>query len=630
MSAYLKYLKYKNKYLMLKMQIAGGIETAKQTFISSLFIEEKPFDITGEMQRAIDMNNDDYMRYINSNNGMDFAQAFTKKQRKVIKIKRDLFNKSRVFELFSKNIRQDMEKGFINHYDVLNTEESLEMIFNLIKDKLSKYFPTNINNYVDFIIESYLNNSFHIVEGMSSSFKDNKDNIDKDNIVLFQQLIEKYNKILNNNAYIVSLDMFRDFMLEFKSFNNFKSLHEFNTYMNSDMINNIITEITRRDDEQLKTKDKHKKRALKLENYKTKPIYESEFIVIYKPTNDREAKYHGQHTKWCTAGDKDNLFNDYDDYGPLYVIQKVGGLPSDKYQLHVASNGFVDSEDKKVNMSIFFKDVIRGDNSAILFIYNLLIDSIINISNDFLNINTQGIFNDFIENAIKIVKIDIEKDFKIKLDQVLGATDMSKITSLNIKTKMNYVPNLIASYFSDNLKVLKKLNIDTSAIDLYKELLSQCINLEKLILHIDSPLNDVLEKLTKITYLDLNIGDNHLGDSLTNLTELRDLVLNNYNQPLGDSLRNLTKLQGLDLNEYNQPLGNSLLNCVELNELQLSSEYILNNFSDFEKILKPLQKLKRLTIDSQNKTRLNEKYVNKIYNIIRKIIGNIDINVLYE
>jgi len=41
--------------------------------------------------------------------------------------------------------------------------------------------------------------------------------------------------------------------------------------------------------------------------------------------------------------------------------------------------------------------------------------------------------------------------------------------------------------------------------------------------------------------------------------------------------------------------------------------------------LPPLQKLKLLTIDSRDKKRLNEKYVNKIYNIIRKIIGNIDI-----
>jgi hypothetical protein len=45
------------------------------------------------------------------------------------------------------------------------------------------------------------------------------------------------------------------------------------------------------------------------------------------------AKYYGQGTRWCTAAANDNMFNEYFDRGPLFVIiPKYPIYPGDKYQ----------------------------------------------------------------------------------------------------------------------------------------------------------------------------------------------------------------------------------------------------------------------------------------------------------
>ena len=124
--------------------------------------------------------------------------------------------------------------------------------------------------------------------------------------------------------------------------------------MNSEIFNDIIDHINKSNAKQEEKQRKKKERALLLEQYKTKPIYESETITIYHPTNENESKYHGQNTKWCTSGDTVNLFTTYNNDGPLYVIQKKDGKVTDKYQLHVAKQEFKNADKDQTNVTIPF------------------------------------------------------------------------------------------------------------------------------------------------------------------------------------------------------------------------------------------------------------------------------------
>ena len=49
----------------------------------------------------------------------------------------------------------------------------------------------------------------------------------------------------------------------------------------------------------------------------------SSFLGI--PLTERASKELGRGTKWCTSGDKDNAFNDYNDRGELYVWRDRNG-----------------------------------------------------------------------------------------------------------------------------------------------------------------------------------------------------------------------------------------------------------------------------------------------------------------
>ncbi len=599
MSSYFKYLKYKNKYLQLKMQIGSGINTAKKTFIDTLYFEDPHFDIRQEMKTVIDMPNDEYAAYIALNDGQDFAAAFNKAERRIIKIERGLLIKRHTFELFKTNIINDR---IIDNVE--NTKEALENIFNLIKDKLILYFPDEIDKYIDFIIQVYLNNSFNIVKDNPSSITDNID--------VFKQLTIKYNKIVNNIDFIISIDAFKEFTLN--KINSFNSLSDLYIYMNSNIINNIISRIDKRDAAQ----ERMKQRALRLEKYKTEPIYKSQNIVIYKPTTENESKYHGQNTKWCTSGDIDNAFDEYYDEGPLYIIEKVDGLKTDKYQLHVESDSFKNSYDNDVDMEMFFNDIIKKNKFDILFLYNIFLENITIISGNSFNIEIGTLFDDFIKLAVKYVEINIENDIETYLKNKLSKMDMSIITSLNIQLNYPKIFDLITHLFSNNLRSLR---IYTEILYPFDRLLSNCINLEKLTLHINSQLNDVLLKLTKLTYLNLDIGENKLQEdvfkNMTNLTELtiynyksslgrtlrnltgnglKELYLHNYNEPLGDSLLDCHNLDVIVLAKYEGPLFESLKNCKILTHITLSPQYILNHYDDFKKLVIHLTEITYISI----------------------------------
>lgn len=68
-------------------------------------------------------------------------------------------------------------------------------------------------------------------------------------------------------------------------------------------------------------------------------------VKIIQLASEAAAVYFGRGTKWCTAANEDNRFQQYNEDGPLFVII-VGGK---KYQLHIESGQFMNDLDQQLS-----------------------------------------------------------------------------------------------------------------------------------------------------------------------------------------------------------------------------------------------------------------------------------------
>ena len=79
-------------------------------------------------------------------------------------------------------------------------------------------------------------------------------------------------------------------------------------------------------------------------------VFENDKVRIVVPEDQNAACYYGQGTRWCTAArTSSNYFNHYNKDGPLYILlPKQPKHDGEKYQLHFASEQFMDENDYTV------------------------------------------------------------------------------------------------------------------------------------------------------------------------------------------------------------------------------------------------------------------------------------------
>ena len=71
-----------------------------------------------------------------------------------------------------------------------------------------------------------------------------------------------------------------------------------------------------------------------------KEILNNNEVRIIRPLDEESSKYYGQGTRWCTAADKNCMFIDYADRGPLYIIiPKQPEYDGEKYQIWFDEEG---------------------------------------------------------------------------------------------------------------------------------------------------------------------------------------------------------------------------------------------------------------------------------------------------
>ena len=84
-------------------------------------------------------------------------------------------------------------------------------------------------------------------------------------------------------------------------------------------------------------------------------IHSGNGVTIHHIKTKEAACSYGARTKWCTAGEKDNMFDSYNKRGPIYVIQHQGR----KYQFHTKSKQFMDEKDKPVEFKDLHPDITK-------------------------------------------------------------------------------------------------------------------------------------------------------------------------------------------------------------------------------------------------------------------------------
>ena len=101
--------------------------------------------------------------------------------------------------------------------------------------------------------------------------------------------------------------------------------------------------------------------------------------MLLTPKTEEAAKYYGKNTRWCTAAENNNYFDQYNKDGPLYILinKKV---PDEKYQFHFQTEQYMDSRDSAINALMYDKfpekvldklvELAKKNNAAIEFIIN--------------------------------------------------------------------------------------------------------------------------------------------------------------------------------------------------------------------------------------------------------------------
>lgn len=92
-----------------------------------------------------------------------------------------------------------------------------------------------------------------------------------------------------------------------------------------------------------------------IENAPSKNRGQSETVLdnaevrIIVPHDETAACYYGQGTQWCTAAKNNNMFNRYNQQGPMYIfLPKNPEYDGEKYQVHFSSGQYMDETDNPI------------------------------------------------------------------------------------------------------------------------------------------------------------------------------------------------------------------------------------------------------------------------------------------
>ena len=82
-------------------------------------------------------------------------------------------------------------------------------------------------------------------------------------------------------------------------------------------------------------------------------VLDTENVLVIHPKTMEAAQYYGKGTRWCTSAINNNLFDSYNNDGPLYII--IDKSTNKKYQIHFETYSIMDAQDNKVDVKEFIE-----------------------------------------------------------------------------------------------------------------------------------------------------------------------------------------------------------------------------------------------------------------------------------
>ena len=285
-------------------------------------------------------------------------------------------------------------------------------------------------------------------------------------------------------------------------------------------------------------------------------IFRGERAYVVNPKSKASAIYYGQGTTWCTANKNHNMFEYYNEQGPIYIIIDRHDN-NRRYQLHDAGKEYRDklqTENKNISLDILcdqYPDILEKIDKGYVTGYRFVFDPAITFQvavNDYYdeatNFRLIKDYNNSIHCSNDIIKYDLKNSQQI-IDS--DSTNLDKTTHLTFDLLLNkQVKDLdlkgvthltFGYYFNQPVKDLDLKGVTHLTFGYY----------------FNQPFKDL--DLSNITHLNLDFGisfNQPFKDlDLKNVTSLT--FGNNFNQPINDL--DLKGVKSLTFGDYfNQPV----------------------------------------------------------------------------
>jgi hypothetical protein len=201
-----------------------------------------------------------------------------------------------------------------------------ETAINEYLKKVESADPTPNKQYTEWLIRRYIDDSITMFEDVLSTWAD---------------LLHEYHR----------LKIRRMLPPELMDINKFKTADDLSKLHDS------VREIFNNTDEKEE-----------IQKGNSKVVFDNEEVRVIIPEDQDAACYYGQGTKWCTAAKKHNMFNHYNDDGPLFIIlPKKPKYEGEKYQLQKDTNEFADEQDKDVTLYHIFHERFTNEGTFEFF-----------------------------------------------------------------------------------------------------------------------------------------------------------------------------------------------------------------------------------------------------------------------
>ncbi len=320
-----KYIKYKTEYLHAKSmnggndtnliysynQYGSGIKTAK-TFYDNFFINPKR---KNELNNYIEnLNKDNYLKsLVNPNDQFTFT------------VENIQTYKDKIFCILSKKLE-----------DIVNQDTNYDNCESFSHNKFR-------DTYIDWLVRNYTMGNIGKVE----------------DIYRVKESLKIY-ALLNNNKVFKGEDSYLSLGL-----NKVNGIEELNTII--DKYDKELKEIYEKKEKQANTVTKHKKIKEKGENPEA-IVLNTNYLTIYAPKTVDESKYYGCNTKWCTASSDNNMFENYNKRGQLFIIEpKIKTHTTERYQLHFEDKQYMKEDDKSIKLEEL-RNRFKDDNEFLIWL----------------------------------------------------------------------------------------------------------------------------------------------------------------------------------------------------------------------------------------------------------------------